>query len=158
MTKKAIVIGCGALAAVAIAAVIGIAVVLGYMSKDVEGVAVSVNGPRDVVVGQTFDLEVLVANERPRKALRLSDVDISDQYLAGFTIASVKPKPKSTMHVPIDNSQSFTFGVSIPAGGSNSFTFTLRAEKPGIYRGDVDVCEGARFVTALAQTVVKEKE
>ena len=35
---------------------------------------------------------------------------------------------------------------------------TLRAEKVGIYRGDVDVCEGTQFITAMAQTVVKEKQ
>jgi hypothetical protein len=29
---------------------------------------------------------------------------------------------------------------------------------PGIFRGDVDVCEGTRFKTEMLQTAVKEKE
>jgi len=60
--------------------------------------------------------------------------------------------------VPIDDSRSFTFDVPVSAGTSRSFIFTLRAEKPGIYRGDVDVCEGTQIITEMAQTVVKEKE
>jgi len=99
-----------------------------------------------------------VKNERSGKVLRLSDVDIAEVYLAGFTVSAMKPTPKSNTHVPIDNSRSFTFDVPVSAGASQSFFFTLRAEKPGVYRGDVDVCEGARFITGMAQTVVKEKE
>jgi len=86
----------------------------------------------------------------------LSDVDIAEDYLAGFTVSSVSPTPKSNKHVPIDNSRSFTFGVQIPPRTAKSFKFKLRAEKPGIFRGDLDICEGARFTTEMAQTVVKE--
>jgi hypothetical protein len=157
-TKKALIIGCGALALIVIALVIGVVLFVTHVSKDLEGVAVTVNGPTDVVVGQTFDLEIIVKNDRSGKVLQLSDVDIAEEYLAGFTVSSVKPTPKSNTHVPIDNSRSFTFAVSISPGTSQSFIYTLRAEKAGIYRGDVDVCEGVQFITGMAQTVVKEKQ
>lgn len=157
-TKKAIVLGCGIATAVLVAAVGAVALFLVYVAQDVKGLAVAVNGPTDVVVGQTFRLEVTVTNERPRKVLMLSDVDIAEGYLAGFSVVSISPTPKSNKHVPIDDTRSFTFSVQIPAKASRSFTFTLRAEKPGLYRGDVDVCEGARFTTGMAQTSVKEKE
>jgi hypothetical protein len=52
-----------------------------------------VNGPTDVVVGQTFELEVVVKNERPGEILQLSDVDIAEVYLDGFTVSSIKPTP-----------------------------------------------------------------
>jgi len=135
-----------------------IALCIGYVAQDVKEVGVSVDGLTDVVVGQTFELSVTVTNERPRKVLALSDVDIAEDYLAGFTVSTIEPKPKSSSHVPFDNSRSFKFGVQIPPRESRTFTFTLRAEKAGIYRGDVDVCEGARFITSMAQTSVKEKE
>jgi hypothetical protein len=61
------------------------------------------------------------------------------------------------MHVPFDNRRSFTFDVSLPPGESRTFTFRLRAEKPVLNRGDVDVCEGLRFITGMAQTSVREK-
>jgi hypothetical protein len=157
-TRNVLLIIGGALALMAIVIAAGVMLFVSHVSKDPAGVAVTVNGPTDVVIGQTFDLEIIVTNERPRRVLRLSDVDIGEAYLAGFTISNVKPSPKSSTHIPIDNSQSFTFDVSIPPGTSKSFIYTLRAEKAGIYRGDVDVCEGMQFVTAMAQTVVKEKE
>jgi hypothetical protein len=153
ITKKTLKFGCAALTLILVAAGLFVA----YVAKDVEGVAVTINAPTDVVVGQTFDFEVVVKNERSGKVLGLSDVDIAEEYLAGFTVASIEPTPKSNMHVPIDNSRSFTFDVPVSAGASQSIIFKLRAEKAGIYRGDVDVCEGLRFITGMAQTVVKKR-
>jgi hypothetical protein len=157
ISKKAIGWGCGIVALVCVVGVAAVVLGFAYVVQDVKGVGVSVNGPTDVVVGQTFELTVTVTNERPRKVLALSDVDIAEGYLAGFTVSTIEPRPKSNMHVPVDNSRSFTFGVQIPPGESRTFSFTLRAEKAGLYRGDVDVCEGARFITGMAQTSVKEK-
>jgi hypothetical protein len=157
-SKKVIGWGCGIAALVCLAGIAAVVLFVLYASQDVKGVAVGVDSPTDVVVGETFDLTVTVTNERPRKVLALSDVDIAEGYLAGFTVSRIEPRPRSSMHVPIDNSRSFTFEVKIPPGASSSFKFKLRAEKPGVYRGDVDVCEGSRFVTGMAQTSVKEKE
>ena len=158
VSKKAIAWGCGIAALVCLVGVAALALSFAYIVQDVKGVGVSVNGPTDVVVGQTFELSVTVTNERPRKVLALSDIDIAEDYLAGFTVSTIEPRPKSNMHVPIDNSRSFTFEVQIPPQASRTFSFTLRAEKAGLYRGDVDVCEGARFITGMAQTSVKQKE
>jgi hypothetical protein len=157
-SKKVLIWGCGIATLVGLAGIAAVVLFFGYLIQDVEGVAVEVSGPMDVVVGQTFDLTVTVTNERPRKVLALSDIDIAEEYLAGFTVTAIEPNPKSNTHVPVDNSRSFTFGVEIPPGAARSFTFKLRAEKAGLYRGDVDVCEGVRFITDMAQTSVKEKE
>ena len=45
--------------------------------------------------------------------------------------------------------------MTIPAGQTNVFIFKLRAVKAGVFSGDVDVCEGQRFLTDTAQTEVK---
>jgi hypothetical protein len=129
-----------------------------HVSQDVKGVGVAVNGTLEVVVGETFELSVTVTNEPPRRAVVLSDVDVAEDCLAGFTVSTIEPRPKSSMHVPIDNSRSFTFDVQIPPGSSRPFTFTLRAERSDPYRGDVDVCGGPRFISSMAETSVKEKK
>lgn len=103
MKAKGVILGCGGLILLVFLLIVGGVVFMGYLAKDVEGVAATINSPAEVMVGESFDLEVVVRNERSGKVLRLSDVDIADEYLAGFTISSVKPKPKSEMHVPIDN-------------------------------------------------------
>src|SRR3954451_8227872 len=108
-SKKAIAWGCGIGALVCLAGVAVVVIFFTYVAQDVKGVGVSVNGPTDVVVGQTFELSVTVTNEHPRKVLALSDVDIAENYLAGFTVSIIEPRPKSNKHVPIDNSRSFTF-------------------------------------------------
>src|SRR5215467_13446100 len=105
--KKALLIGCGTLLFLTIAAIVVVALFVTHVSKDVEQVAITVNGPSDVVVGQTFDLEVVVKNQRSKKVLRLSNIDIAEVYLAGFTVSSTRPTAKSNMHVPISNSRSY---------------------------------------------------
>lgn len=158
MTKKTVAWGCSIVALICLSVIIAVVLIIVYLGQDVKGVGMAVNGPTDVAVGQSFQLSVSVTNERPRKVMALSDIDLAEEYLAGFTVSTIEPQPKSSMHVPFDNTRSFTFGVPIPPGTSRVFTFTLRAEKPGLYRGDVDVCEGARFITGMAQTSVKAKE
>lgn len=143
---------------VCFAGIVAIVMFIAYAAQDVEGASISVSSPVDVMVEETFELNVAVANERSKKTLELSDIDISEDYLAGFTVSEIDPKPKSNMHVPIDNSRSFTFDVKIPPNTTQNFVFTLRAEEPGLYVGDVDACEGLRFITDMAQTSVKEKE
>jgi hypothetical protein len=157
-SKKTIAWGCGIAALLSAAGIAAVVVFFVYVLQDLKGVRVSVDGPTDVEVGQTFELNIAVTNERPRKVLSLSDIDIAEDYLVGFTVSAIEPRPKSNNHVPIDKSRSFAFGVEIPPGASRNFTFKLRAEKPGLYRGDVDVCEGARFITDMAQTSVKERK
>ena len=155
--RKIIVWGCGS--ALVLLALIAIAVglLLNHVMKDAQGVSVHVAVPTEVYVDDTFDLEVTVVNDR-KKNLKVDDIDLDDEYLAGFLVVSTEPKHKSTAHVPIDNSQSFTFNRELRPGQTNRFVFKLRAIKAGVFRGDVDVAEGLQFVTELAQTIVKEKQ
>ena len=67
--KKVVVLGCGIAALVLVAGVTAVVLFFVYVGQDVKGMAVAVNSPSDVRVGQTFNLEVAVTNERPRKAL-----------------------------------------------------------------------------------------
>src|SRR5678815_3077987 len=98
-SKKTIAWGCGLAALVCLAGVAAVVLCFAYVVQDVKEVDVSVNGPTDVVVGETFELSITVTNERPRKVLALSDVDIAEDYLAGFTVSTINPKPKSNKHV-----------------------------------------------------------
>ena len=158
-TEKVVLLGCGIAVLIAVMVTGALVGFFLYMSQDLEGVSVSITSPLDVKVGETFEMVVNVKNQREKRDLSLSDIDISENYLASFAIISTDPTPKASMHVPVDfdmSSMSYTFDMPIPAGAMEMFTFTLRAEKAGVFRGDVDVYEGSRFVTALAQTVVKD--
>ena len=88
----------------------------------------------------------------------MSSIDISEDYLLGFVIVSTTPVPKSNMRIPIDASRSFIFELLIPPGETRDFSFRLKGVTAGMYRGDVDACEGLQFLTTLAQTKVSEAE
>jgi hypothetical protein len=154
-TRTAILIGCGSVLAVALAALIGVVVFIAYVAKEPAGLRAHVESPDQVADGETFEVRVVVVNDRADKPLTVSSIDIADEYLEGFVVRGTEPVAKQSIHVPFDNSQSFEFDSVVPPNGTNIFTFQLRARKEGFYHGDVDVCEGMRFITLLVQTEVK---
>jgi hypothetical protein len=160
--KKAILIGCAAVVLLPVLAAIIFNLVF-PIPNEMEGVSVSVNAQSDVIVGDTFVLAVDIKNTREKKIL-MRDIDIIN-YLAGFTIISIEPTPKSKKRIatPFHNNQVYIFRVPIPAKETKTFTFKLRAETAGTYRGtidvygdvDVDSIKGLRVITTMVQTVVE---
>lgn len=154
-TRSAILLGCGGVLVIAI--VLGLAGggIIYHVSQDPAGLLVYVESPDQIAKDELFDLKVMVVNERKGQSLKVTSIDLAQSYLAGFTVRSTEPAAKSSQHVPIEGSQSFGFDKVVPAGATNIFVFHLRAAKTGLHRGDVDVCEGLRFLTVMAQTEVK---
>jgi len=134
------------------ACVVGIA----YIASDPPGVQVEVDGPSFVTMDEEFELTVTVENQREDEPFELSSIDLADVYLDGFMLLNTIPRARSSEHIPIDNTRSFAFNRSLPPGQSAQFTFRLKPVKAGIYRGDIDVVEGMRFTSVLAQTAVQD--
>jgi hypothetical protein len=153
---KWVAFGCGGCLLVVVIAAVAMVSCVGYFGQDPQGVEVVVSSPMDVAVGEVFRLDVEVTNRRDTEPFGLTDVDLDEGYLESFTVVRTVPEHKSSMHVPIDNSRSFTFDRPVAPGETAVFTFELRAEEVGSFRGDVDVCEGARFLTKMVQTTVRE--
>lgn len=153
---KAIAIGCLAVALVALAGMLTVGAFLYHVAQDPEGIAITVDAPLDVALGDTFPLAVTVTNVREGQPVTMNDIDIADEYLAGFVVISVDPAEQSSMHIPLDNSMSYTFNTELAPGDSKTVTFNLRAQETGVFRGEVDVTQGMQFTSAVAQTVVGE--
>jgi hypothetical protein len=153
---KNIIIGC---AIATVVCLVGGLMLIGgcvyYLAQDPTGVSIELDNATEAHKGQEFDMVVKVVNERRARAFKLTDIDLHDDYLTGFIVVSTDPPHKSSTHVPLDNSQSFTFDVSIPAKESRIFKFRLRPVTQGVFKGDVDVCEGMHFITKTAETEVK---
>ena len=148
-------LGCGiSLAVVIVLALAGGGVVY-YMANDPKGLAAYAEVPDQVAKDDQFDLKVIVVNERKKQSLKVSSIDLAEDYLNGFTVRGTEPAAKSSQRIPLAGGQSFVFDKAVAAGTTNVFIFHLRAAKSGMHRGDVDVCEGARFLTVMAQTEVK---
>ena len=156
-TGTKVLIGCACVAGAGICFMALIVALFVYAAGDIEGVTVTINAPMEVVKGEEFALVVNIQNTRASKPLKVSSIDIAEDYLQGFFFVSSDPTAKSSEHVPFDNSRSFKFDLEVPPGQTTAVTFNLRPTQAGVYRGDLDVCEGMRFTTTLAQTSVTEQ-
>ena len=152
-TQKLLLIGCGLCA---VLGAIGLALLIGgfvYLSQDPEGLSVTLQQPAVVERGREFTLTVSVVNERERKSLKIDNIDLSEDYLKGFTVISYDP-PCQSSYVSL-GTRTFEYDATIGPGESNLFTFTLKPLRKGRYTGDVDVYEGWLFLTQVADTVVE---
>lgn len=155
-TYQVVLIGCGALAAVVLMVAVAVTAFIWHVAQDPKDVSISVEGPTTVRLKEEFTVTVIVRNERPKTVFRLTDVDVAEKYLQGFLVLGTDPKYTSSMHVPFDDSRSYTFNRPVKPGDTARFVFRLRPFKTGMYRGDIDVCEGMRFLTTQVQTLVEE--
>jgi hypothetical protein len=153
-TKRAVLIGCGGAFFVFVVAIAFSVNCYQNFIQDPEGVAISVEGPLTVTLGEEFTLTVVVRNLREEEPFHLSEIDIAESYLDHFLILGTKPRAKSEMHVPLDNTRSFSYEVPVAPLQEKRFAFQFRSTAPGLFRGDVDVCEGTRFLTTSLQTEV----
>ncbi|GMV92197.1 MAG: hypothetical protein AMXMBFR82_19750 [Candidatus Hydrogenedentota bacterium] len=81
---KAIAIGCLAVALVALMGMLVLGAFLYHVAQDPEGIAIAVDAPLEVALDETFPLVVTVTNTREGQPVTIDDVDIADEYLAGF--------------------------------------------------------------------------
>lgn len=95
--------------------------------------------PDELTVGQTFALGVDVKNPHG-SAITLDSVDVDDKILKGFQVMSVEPSAKDTMHVPVVNQRSWTFGTSVPAATTHRVTFKLKPLQAGRFSGNIGAC------------------
>jgi hypothetical protein len=154
-TKKIIAVGCGVVLLLGLLLVVALVLFVANVAKDPEGMSLQVDLPPTVKRGHTVNLVVTVINERAGQPLSIDSIDIDDEFLKGFTILSCEPAFTSSTKIPIDESHSYDFKQTIPAGGTNVFTFKLQARRTGQFSGELDVCEGMRFLTMIVETQVE---
>jgi hypothetical protein len=154
-TMKRVLIGCGIVTALLVAAVAAGLVWL-FTSSDVEDILLVVEGPVAVVAGDEFTLTARIRNSAA-KPQRLVDLDIADSYLDGIVIRASEPAFSSSEHIPIDRSVSHSYDQAIPAGGELVVTLHALALRPGDFAGDFDFCinRSYAYLTHHIRTVVR---
>jgi hypothetical protein len=129
-----------------------------YLGQDPPGVAVTIDGPSSVRVGEEFTLSIVIENQRSDRDFVLADLDLADAYLEGFEVIGTDPPATGPLHVPIDDTLSWSFDRAIAPGEVERFDFRMRATEAGLHRGTVDVCEGPRFLTVRLATDVHDDD
>ena len=117
--------------------------------EDPEDIMAWVNVPRIAEVGDTILLEIFVENGREKKEFKLSGFDILDEFLEGFHILDINPEPRHKDHSL--GSLGLAYPIVLKPGETFQIELKLKAERAGIFIGDVDVMEGDEFLTRHAQ-------
>ena len=104
-----------------------------------ENVDISVDAPVSVQVGQEFGITLTIRNT-DSSTQTLVDVDIADEYLEGVVVQETNPAFKDAMHVPFDNTQSYSMDMTLPVGREVTVTISAYAAHAGDYAGDIDFC------------------
>lgn len=154
-TKKILLIGCAGVAAIGLVLFVVFVLFVAYVAKDPEGMIIAVNAPATVARGKEFELVISVVNERKDQPLKVGDIDISEEYLKGFSVISAEPQYVSSTKNGILDNRTFTFNHSVPPGSTNTISFKLLGRKTGRYSGDIDVSEGMRMLTMIVETQVE---
>jgi hypothetical protein len=154
-TKKIIAIGCGVVLLVVLVVVAVVVLFVAHVAQDPKAMRLEINAPATIARGSEFQLVVNVINDRPAEFIEVASIDIGEEYLGGFTVLGSEPAYLASTKVPIDESRSFEFKRKLPPNSTNQFVFKLQARKTGRYSGEVDVCEGMRFLTMVVETQVE---
>ncbi len=123
------------------------------MPSDVE---LFVEAPAMVQEGQEFTIVVRIKNTAS-ETQTFVDLDIADAYLEGIVIKSTQPAFSDAMHVPIDNTVSYSLGLPVAAGKEVKVTLRAAAVRSGDFSGDFDFCINSE-ITCLpypVRTVVR---
>lgn len=121
-----------------------VALLLGCSFEMPTNVQLFVDAPATVPEGQEFTIVVRVKNTAP-ETQTFVDLDIADAYLEGIVIKSTQPAFSDAMHVPIDNTVSYSLGLPVAAGKEVKVTLHAAAVRSGDFSGDFDFCINSEF-------------
>ncbi len=125
-----LLVGCG------VCFVTGVGGVL-LATREPEQVALEVQAPTHGQVGEDIVVNIVIHNQANRSRV-LDSIDLDDSLLNGLKV--METRPRTTDIVPGAGFTSYYFEAPIPPAGSLPVRLVLRAQQPGLYQGDVDVC------------------
>lgn len=156
-----VAVGCLAVVVCILAVVLfGFGGLMWLGSQTPENVDVKVNTPPNAGVGDDIQIQITVTNTSS-EVLELSSIDISLNYLKGFTITQVDPPYSDIGQYDSlgggETFQTYYFYQPIEPGVTMTIVFDVKAAIPGDFSGVVDVCIDSDFncVTNIPRTVVK---
>lgn len=121
--------------------------------EDPKEIMAWVSVPRLAKIGDIISVKFSIENAREKKKFKLSGMDILDEFLVGFEILEISPEPRNKDH---------SFGYlaleypnDLKAGDVFEIVIKLKAEKAGVFIGDIDINEGDKYLTRVFQTRVE---
>jgi hypothetical protein len=145
--------------AVALGALLSASCVFGptTLPPDPKDVLIQVDAPLEVKRGEEFLVTIEVENTAGRTQ-QLNSIDVWDNYLEGVAIRRADPAFTESFHVPVDNTESYTFERDIGPKGKLTVKFFAIGVKVGDFNSHVDVCinSAGSCKTFPLRTIVQE--
>jgi hypothetical protein len=124
----------------------------------IEGIEINMEVPAVVKENEEFITQVKITNTLDDPQTLVS-IDVGDGYLEGVSLVKTEPGFTESMHVPIDNSVSYSFKKEI--GPQESITIDLhwKATSEGKFSDYIDFCINSEinFIEKYFSTVVKNE-
>lgn len=98
---------------------------------------VTADFPTETTVGEEIDVTVTIVNPHDEE-IEFDSIDVYDSLLEGFEFLGMTPEPKNSEEY--FDFQSYFFAKALQPQESLNVVLHLKAETPGYYSGDVDVC------------------
>ena len=124
----------------------------GITSLDPVAIMAWVEMERSTSVGETVILKITVENGRDQDVFELESIDLGGSFGKGFEIISIKPKPTATD--TMFGELTLEYPLNVEPGEHLSFEIALLATKSGVFIGEVDIWEGDKVLTRVAQCKV----
>ena len=104
-----------------------------------ENIQISVESPTTVKKDERFVIQTSARNTATTPQT-LVDIDVGEEYLEGIVIESTEPPFSEAMHIPIDNTMSYSFDLAIAPGEEVVVIFHAYAAQAGDHSSEVDFC------------------
>jgi hypothetical protein len=123
---------------------------------EIKDIDVELDVPVKVQNDEEFIITALLKNSAD-KSQELVSIDVGDNYLKGIAILKTEPSYLESMHVPIDNSVSYSIRKVIAAGDSVVVKLYCKAVSTGDFSDDIDFCINSEFnfIGKVARTIVE---
>ena len=129
------------------------------MEDEPKNILVWADVPPALRKGDEVDLLITVKNAREEEEFEMESLDIGDGFLEGFKLEDIEPSPDDRDHS--EGSLTLVYDRVFDPGETAKFRVRLKAKKPGVYIGEVDVWDAddsdeLQCVSRHAQTEIDE--
>jgi hypothetical protein len=124
----------------------------------IEGIEINIDVPAVVKENEEFITQVTITNALDDPQTLVS-IDVGDDYLGGISLVKTEPPFTESMHVPIDNSVSYSFRKEIGAQQSITIDLYWQATSEGEFSDYIDFCINSEinFIERYFSTIVKNE-
>ena len=122
---------------------------------EVEGIDINLDIPVVVDLDEEFVTQVTITNKLT-ESQELVSIDVGDGYLEGIALIKTYPNYTDQIHIPLDNTVSYSFGQDIGPHESITIDLHWRALSTGEFSDDIDFCINSElsFISRGARTKV----